>query len=203
MSQAQEQILITEPHKKEAAMSHGPGLEAISKDKTAERGILAVLTRIMDRINQEIMRLGTVALLGAACILTYSVVTRYFLKVSTDWQDECSVFLLVGSIFMCSAYVQSYRGHVGIEALASILPASVNRVRRFVIDVLGCAFCAFFSWKSWAMFWEAWSEHQTTSSTWAPPLWIPYGLLAMGMTLLSLQLLLQIPTHFLRQRKAS
>jgi len=202
MSQTQEPILITKS-RKEAAMSHGPSLEVVSKDKAAESGVLATLTRIMDRINQEIMRLGTLALLGASCILTYSVLTRYFLKISTDWQDECSVFLLVGSIFMCSAYVQSYRGHIGIEALTSILPASVNRVRRFVVDVLGCAFCAFFSWKSWAMFYEAWSENQTTSSTWAPPLWIPYGLLAVGMTLLSLQLLLQIPTHFLRQRKAS
>jgi len=203
MSQIQEQILITEPREKEAAMSHSPGLEVASKEQTAERGVLATLTRIMDRINQEIMRLGTIALLAASCILTYSVLTRYFLKVSTDWQDECSVFLLVGSIFMCSAYVQSYRGHVGIEALASILPASINRVRRVVIDILSLAFCAFFSSKSWAMFHEAWSENQTTSSTWAPPLWIPYGLLALGMTLLSVQLLLQIPTHFLRKRKAS
>jgi TRAP-type C4-dicarboxylate transport system permease small subunit len=182
---------------------HGAGLEVVKGRESAAGKVLTLLTRIMDAVNREVLRLGTFALLGAACILTYSVLTRYFLKISTDWQDECSVFLLVGSIFMCSAYVQSYRGHVGIEALASILPAGVNRVRRFVVDILSFAFCVFFSWKSWAMFHEAWSENQTTSSTWAPPLWIPYGLLALGMTLLSLQLLLQIPTHLVRQRKES
>jgi TRAP-type C4-dicarboxylate transport system permease small subunit len=39
---------------------------------------------------------------------------------------------------------------------------------------------------------EAVFEGQTSSSSWGPPLWIPYGLLACGMTLLCLQILLQI-----------
>jgi TRAP-type C4-dicarboxylate transport system permease small subunit len=183
-------------------MSHGVELEdATAPSANLGQGIIGKLTKILDRINQAIMQLSTIALLASACILTYSVVTRYFLKVSTDWQDEASVFLIVGSIFMCGGYVQSYRGHVGISALTTILPAGVNRIRAFLIDVASCAFCGFFSWKSWAMFYEAFSEGQTTSSTWAPPLWIPYGLLAMGMTILSLQLLLQIPTHFLRTKK--
>jgi TRAP-type C4-dicarboxylate transport system permease small subunit len=148
------------------------------------------------------MGVATLAILAASCILTLSVVTRYFLKVSTDWQDEASVFLLVGSLFMCGAYVQSYRGHVGIEALASILPQSVNRVRKFMVDIASLAFCGFFSWKSWAMFHEAFVGGHTTSSAWAPPLWIPYGLMALGMTNLSLQLLLQVPTHFAHKKEA-
>ena len=65
-----------------------------------------------------------IALLVASVVLTYSVVSRYFMHASTDWQDEAAVFCLVGATFLCGAFVQSLRGHVGIEAVASVLPHS-------------------------------------------------------------------------------
>jgi len=71
----------------------------------------------------------TLVVVASALVLTYSVFSRYFFKAATDWQDEAAVFLLVGAIFLCGAYVQSFRGHVGIEAIASILP-HVGRGRR-------------------------------------------------------------------------
>ena len=166
-------------------------------------GLLATLTRATARVNEWIRTVSSIALLASALVLTLSVVTRYFLKVSTDWQDETAVFLLVGSIFMSGAYVQSYRGHVGIEALASILPPKINRLRKLFVDIASFAFCFFFSWKSWSMFHEAYVGGHTTSSAFAPPLWIPYGLLALGMSILSLQILLQIPVHFLRYREGA
>lgn len=180
-------------------MSHGFELNPAKGPEMAESGILARAGRYLAKLNEWVMTASTFAILAASFILTLSVVTRYFLKVSTDWQDEASVFLLVGATFMCCSYVQSFRGHVGIEALASILPASVNRIRKIFVDIASLAFCTFFTWKSWAMFHEALVGGQTTSSSFAPPLWIPYSLMSSGMTLLSLQLLLQVLTHFVRQ----
>ncbi len=180
-------------------MSHGFELNPAKGPEMAESGILANAGRFIARLNEWVMAAATFAIMAAACILTYSVVSRYFLKVSTDWQDEASVFLLVGAIFMCCAYVQSYRGHIGIDAVASILPESVNRIRRVIVDIASLAFCTFFSWKSWALFHEALVGGHTTSSSFAPPLWIPYGLMAVGMTNLVLQLLMQVLSHFARK----
>ena len=140
------------------------------------------------------------ALLGASLVLTSSVVTRYVWKASTDWQDETAVFLLVGATFLCGAFVQSIRGHVGIEALSTLLSKRVDATRRVAVDALCLAFCALFAWKSWTLLHEAWVDKQTTSSSWAPPLWIPYGLMAIGMTLLSLQLAVHLSASVNRMR---
>ncbi len=162
--------------------------------------LLAPLDRALRVVNGAALAVGMVALLASAAVLTYSVFSRYFWKSATDWQDEAAVFLLVGSVFLCGAYVQSFRGHVGIEAIASVLPPSVNRVRMFFVDVFTFLFCTFFAWKSWTLFHEAWVDKQTTSSTWAPPLSIPYGLMAFGMSLLALQTLLQVAAYFAKEK---
>jgi TRAP-type C4-dicarboxylate transport system permease small subunit len=158
-------------------------------------GTLEGPARLLAFANRAVILASMTAIVVACCVLTLSVVMRYFLKMPTDWQDETSVFLLVGATFLTGAYVQAHRGHVGIEALASILPEGVNQLRLLFVDVVSFAFCAFFSWKSWTLLHEAIVDEQTTSSTWAPPLWIPYGLMSVGMTLLSFQLLLQIFVH--------
>jgi len=105
----------------------------------------------------------------------------------------------VFAVFLAGAWVQDHRGHVGIEALSSVLPPGVERFRLVLVDVMTFAFCAFFAWKSWTLFHEAWVDKMTTSSTFAPPLTIPYGLMALGMTLLVVQIALQIAYYFARR----
>ena len=181
-----------------AAAPAGAGLHQ-HIDPATPRWLLP-LARALIVVNRGVMVLGMIALIAAALILTSSVVTRYFLHASTDWQDEAAQFCLVGATFLCSAFVQAIRGHVGIEAVSAILPASVNRVRIALVD-LGCfAFCVFFAWKSCTLFHEAWAEGETTSSSWAPPLWIPYSLMAAGMLLLCVQLALQVAVSFNKLR---
>ncbi len=160
------------------------------------------VARLVAMLNEWIMRLGMLALLAASGILTYSVFSRYFFKASTNWQDEATVFCLVGATFLCGGYVQSFRGHISIDAVAGILPGWANKVRLLLIDILSALFCAFFAWKSWTLWYEAWAEDQTTSSSWAPPLWVPYCLMATGVTLLSLQIVLQVAARIRRARPA-
>src|SRR5262245_36028990 len=147
--------------------------------------------RIFAFVNDLVVKASSAALVAAGFVLTYSVIVRYFLKFSTDWQDETSVFLIIGAVFLSAAAVQARRGHVAIEAIVGLLPKRVNAVRVLLVDIASLVFCAYFAWKSWLLLEEAWSEGFRTGSTWAPPLWIPYSLMTVGMALLSVQLALQ------------
>ena len=179
-------------------MSHGFALEEAveKKERIPKSGPIRWLHNIVHGLNSLFLNISMVALVLAAIVLCSSVALRYWLKIPTDWQDEMSVFLLVGAIFSCSAYVQSHRGNIGIEALSTLLSPKVNEIRQFICDLMSFLFCAFFSWKSWTLLHEAWVDGMTTSSSWAPPLWIPYGLMAFGMTLMTLQILLQVVEFF-------
>jgi TRAP-type C4-dicarboxylate transport system permease small subunit len=179
------------------------GLDAVETEGAAASPDAAgPLGRAVIRLNQLIVLLSSIALVAASLVLTYSVASRYFLHLSTDWQDELSVFLIVGSVFMSAAAIQAQRGHVAIEAVVGLLSRRVNRARMFLVDLASLAFCGFFAWKSWVLLDEAWVENFHSGSTWGPPLWIPYSLMTLGMTLLSLQLLLQTLGYFRRTAPA-
>src|SRR3954469_8002348 len=127
-------------------MSHGLDIVETGSSE-APQGASNLAEQALARLNQAIVLLSSIALVIASLVLTYSVGSRYFFHFSTDWQDELSVFLIVGSVFMSSAAIQARRGHVGIEAIVGLLPAGVNRVRQIVVDVASLLFCGFFAWK--------------------------------------------------------
>ncbi len=174
-------------------MMHGPvpDLDYQQDAATGPWPVVAV-DRILTWCNRGIFILASIAMIAACIILSDSVVGRELFKMPNYWQDEAAVFLLVGTAFMTSAWVQQQRGHIGIEAFVSLLSPAANRIRLWLVDFASFAFCAFFTWKSWTLTYEAWHEGQVTDSMWAPPLDIPYGLMALGMTLLCVQILLQI-----------
>ena len=177
-------------------MNHGVDLPGTVERIIVHDGNLGLLERAMLGVNKLMTLVGMIALFVASLVLTYSVFSRYLFKAATDWQDEVAVFCIVGAVFLAGAWVQAQRGHIGIEAVASVLPPSINRARIVIVDILTLTFCAFFSWKSWTLFHEAWVDKMTTSSTFSPPLTSPYGLMALGMTLLVLQIALQLAAHF-------
>ena len=180
-------------------MREGPATTAPTTNTVIPPGgVLGRIARVLEWVNRALLQLSVFALLGAAAVLSYSIASRHFFKNSTDWQDEFAVFSLVGATFLCSAHVQSRRGHIGIEAVAGLLSPALNRARQVFSDLFSLLFCTFFAWKSWALFHEACVEHQTTASTWGPPLALPYSFMAAGMTLLVVQLALQLVYEILR-----
>ena len=143
-------------------------------------------------VNQAAAFVSGIALGLAACVLTWEATARYLFKIPSDWQDEVTIFLLVGATFLSAGWVQEWRGHIGIQALGAVLPAGADRMRRFVSDIVTFVFCGFFCWKCWALLIEAVKDGQISGSAFGAPLWIPYGCMAVGMSLLVLVLIEQV-----------
>jgi TRAP-type C4-dicarboxylate transport system permease small subunit len=173
-------------------MMHGPLGDRDLQEPATSNPLVAAFERMLSACHGVIVVLAAMALIAACVILSYSVLGRGLFHAANYWQDEAAVFLLVGATFMTAGYVQARRGHIGIEAFVGLLPPLANRIRLWFVDVASLLFCTFFTWKSWTLAHEAYTDGQVSNSMWSPPLAIPYGLMALGMTLLCLQILLQI-----------
>jgi TRAP-type C4-dicarboxylate transport system permease small subunit len=174
-------------------MMHGPLPDHKSRSAPeTSSGLVLLLDRALTWCNSVIVVFAAIALIAACAVLSYSVLGRALFQSPNYWQDEAAVFLLVGATFMTSAYVQQRRGHISIEAFVGLLSPLANRIRLWLVDVASFLFCVFFTWKSWTLTHEAWTDGQVSNSMWSPPLTIPYGLMALGMSLLCVQILLQI-----------
>lgn len=128
----------------------------------------------------------------SALVLTGEVLMRYFLGQPSDWALELSILMLIASTFMAAAYTLAARGHVNIDIVDALLPDGMNRWRLLLADVGAAGLCGFVAANAWRFTAQAWAEGWVSNSTWAPKLWIPFGFIALGMTALALQYLVQI-----------
>lgn len=170
----------------------GGGMAQDSSDGPRMPPAWRVFSRTIKAINAFTGHLGGLLILASCVVITNEVIWRYYLRHPHTWNLELNIFLLIGATFLAANYTQMRRGHVGTEVLETIMPASWNRWRIFVGDVLSLLLCAFLTIIIWRYTWQAWSEGWTTDSVWAPHLWIPYSLMALGFTLISLEYLVQL-----------
>ena len=148
--------------------------------------------RIVDGVTLLTGWLAALSLIAAALIITEAVLVRKLFGLSTIWQIEASVFLLIFTVFAGAPYVQKSEHHLNVDLVIIHLAPRTREIVLIVVSVVTAILAALIAWYAWPMWKEALVNNEHSESLWGPPLWIPYLFLPLGMTLLFLQYIVYI-----------
>jgi TRAP-type C4-dicarboxylate transport system permease small subunit len=151
-----------------------------------------ILEKIINGLSYVTGGIAAMALVAAAIIITEGVVVRKVFGVSTIWQIEASVFLLMYACFVGAAFAQMHDHHLNVDLVIIHLTPRNREITLIGVSILSCIICAVIAWYAWPMWYEAFIRDDHSESLWGPPLWIPYFFLPFGMSLLFFQYIVYI-----------
>ena len=160
-----------------------------------------ILIRIIDGLTYITGWTAALSLVAAAIIVTEAVIVRKIFGVSTIWQIEASVFLLIFTVFAGAPFVQKSEHHLNVDLVIIHLSARTREITLIIVSIISCLLAALLAWYAWPMWWETVVNNEHSESLWSPPLWIPYLFLPLGMTLLFLQYIIYIHGKITALRK--
>jgi len=160
-----------------------------------------ILNRIIDGLTYLTGWTAALCLVSAAIIVTEAVLVRKILGISTIWQIEASVYLLMFTVFAGAPFVQKNEHHLNVDLVIIHLSPRTREIVLIIVSIITCLLAALLAWYAWPMWWEAVVRNEHSESLWGPPLWIPYFFLPLGMTLLFLQYIVGIRDKIVNLKK--
>jgi TRAP-type C4-dicarboxylate transport system permease small subunit len=151
-----------------------------------------ILAKIVNGLSYVTGGIAALALLAAAIIITEGVVVRKVFGVSTIWQIEGSVYLLMYACFVGAAFAQMQDHHLNVDLVIIHLNPRSREITLILVSILSCIICAIIAWYGWPMWWEAFVRGDRSASLWGPPLAVPYFFIPFGMSLLFFQYIVYI-----------
>ena len=163
--------------------------------------VYQIFVRITDGLTVITGWVAALCLVAAALIVTEAVIVRKLLGISTIWQIEASVILLIFTVFVGAPFVQKNEHHLNVDLVIIHLSPRTREITLVVVSFISCILTAILAWYAWPMWWETVVQNEHSESLWGPPLWIPFLFLPLGMTLLFLQYIVFIRRKIERLRK--
>lgn len=105
--------------------------------------VIALITR---RAHQALRALSVLLIAFYMALVLLQVFFRYVLNDSLFWSEEVVRYSLVWGVMLGSALVAYDRGHIRIDLLDGVLPATPGRIVRFSANALTLSFNLILVW---------------------------------------------------------
>ena len=154
----------------------------------------------LSRCASILSEIGTVAL---AIMIFREVIWRYVLDKPSIFSVEISEYIMIFMTFACAGWVLQKNSHVSMTVLTDRLSERTKIRLDIATSILTMGVCCVIVWNGIASAVIAFTGHYRSASLIGFPLWISYGFIPLGMTILLLQYIVRIRENILRLRDLS
>lgn len=160
---------------------------------------MRLLIRLIDRIVKKQAEVTSLLMVILVVLMCYEVVRRYFFNAPTIWGLEFTTFIFGIHFIMGYGYTESFDGHVRVDVFSSKFPKKVQDMLYLVLTVvITLPLVAMLSIWAWDNAISSTKILEHLSSAWAPPIWPVKLFMALGFTLLTLQVFANVLKRLLR-----
>ena len=151
-----------------------------------------ILFWIIDGLTRFTGWMAALSLVAAALIVTEAVIARKLFGVSTIWQIEVSVYLLIFSVFAGVPFVQKNESHLNVDLVIIHFSPKTREIILIVVSIATCLLALLLACYAWPMWWESLVQNTTFRIPLGTSSLGPYFFLPLGMSLLFLQYIVYI-----------
>ena len=148
------------------------------------------LIKLFDWIVEKHSEVSSLLMVALVLFMCHEVGRRYFFNAPTIWGLELTTFIYGVHFVMGFGYTEKYDGHVRVDILSSRFPQKVQDILYIILTIcVTLPLVALMGIWAWDNAIISTKITEKLSSAWAPPIWPVKLLMALGFTLLFLQVL--------------
>lgn len=122
----------------------------------------------------------------------YEVVSRSFFNQPTSWATELSIYAIIGSCFLGSAYAVRTYSHITVDLLVNNVNDRMKTLLAYITNSLGLVFSLIFTIYCYMHVIKTFNLGVTSASLLRIPMYIPESFLVIGGVLMCIAFILQI-----------
>lgn len=122
----------------------------------------------------------------------YEVISRSFFNSPTVWATELSVYAVIGSCFLGSAFAVRTYSHITVDLLINNVNNRMKTLLAYISNGLGLLFSVIFTLYGFLHVMKTYSLQVTSSSLLRVPMYLPELVLPVGGALLCIAFIMQI-----------
>ena len=122
----------------------------------------------------------------------YEVVSRSFFNAPTSWATELSIYAIIGSCFLGSAFAVRTYSHITVDLLINSVNDRFKTILAYISNSLGLLFSVIFTIYTFSHVLKTFELGVTSASLLRVPMYLPEIFLLAGGGLLCIAFILQI-----------